>query len=178
LGSYNFGFDLAEGEIAEDLVRELLSGKRGSIEIKRDTIVSESGNIAVEWECRGKPSGIRVTTAMWWAFVLTGEKYQDEIVIMVLTERLKAMCDWHIKKGKSVDGGDDKESKMVLLDLGRLLLWNPYVGRMPKTDPKTTSPVTDRKTAPEKLVENPRGIHNGMPDPEQRPSAASQGPAR
>jgi len=48
----------------------------------------------------------------------------------------------------------------------------------PKPDPKTTSPVTDRKKTPENFVENPRGIHNGMPDPEQRPSAASKGPAR
>jgi len=48
----------------------------------------------------------------------------------------------------------------------------------PKNDPKTTSPVTDRKKTPENFVENPRGIHNGMPDPEQRPSAASKGPAR
>jgi len=53
-----------------------------------------------------------------------------------------------------------------------------YDPNSPKTDPKTTSPATDRKTAPENFVENPRGIHNGMPDPEQRPPAASQGPAR
>ena len=55
--------------------------------------------------------------------------------------------------------------------------WAP-TNNSPKTDPKTTSPVTDRKKTPKNFVENPRGIHNGMPDPEQRPSAASKGPAR
>ena len=34
---------------------------------------------------------------------------------------------------------------------------NPKGNNSPKTDPKTTSPVTDRKTAPENFVEKPTG---------------------
>lgn len=132
MGSCNFEFDLPEGEIGEDIVRELLSGKGGSIEVKRDTVVSDSGNIAVEFECRGAPSGIKTTKAMWWAFVLTGENYQDEIIIMILTERLRAMCDWSIQHRLFRPGGDGKQSKMVLLHLSRLLLWNPILVRTAK----------------------------------------------
>jgi len=130
LGHYNPYYDIPEGEIGEDIVRALLSGKAGAVEVKRDTIVSDSGNIAVEFECRGRPSGIRVTKAMWWAYLLSGENYQDEVAIMVLTERLRAICEWLIKRGEWIPGGDDNQSKMVLLHLGRLLLWNPALVRV------------------------------------------------
>ena len=129
MGSYQFDIDLPEGLVAEAQVRDLLQGKIGPIEVKRDTIVSESGNIAVEFECRGRPSGIRTTAARWWVFVLSGERYNDELHIWIETSRLTAICDWLIKKREWVPGGDDKHSKMVLLHLGRLLLWNPNHGR-------------------------------------------------
>ena len=130
LGHYNPDYDIPEGEIGEDIVRDLFSGRPGSVEVKRDTIVSDSGNIAVEFECRGRLSGIRATKAMWWVFLLSGENYQDEVAIMVLTERLRIMCEWLIEKGEWVPGGDDKQSKMVLLHLNRLLLWNPVLLRV------------------------------------------------
>lgn len=130
MGSYQFDIDLLEGQIAEDKVRDMLLGKLGPIEVKRDTRVSESGNIAVEFECRGQPSGISTTTAAWWAFELAGENYKDEIIIWIETERLRAMCEWLISKDDWVPGGDDKQAKMVLLHLNRLLLWNPTLIRV------------------------------------------------
>lgn len=129
MGSYNFGWDIHEGEIGEEIVRELLSGKPGMVEVKRDTIVSATGNIAVEYECRGRPSGIMVSTATWWAFVLSGKDFQDEIVIVILTERLRALCDYHIQKRETEPGGDDGQSQMVLLHVPRLLRWNPSLLR-------------------------------------------------
>lgn len=125
MGHYNPDWDIPEGEIGEDIIRDLFSGRPGAVEVKRDTIVSDSGNIAVEFECRGRPSGIRLTKARWWAFLLSGKSYQDNIAILVLTERLRLMCEWLIEKGHWKPGGDDKQSKMVLLHLNRLLLWNP-----------------------------------------------------
>ena len=133
MGHYNPDFDIPEGEIGEDIVRDLFSGRPGSVEVKRDTIVSDSGNIAVEFEYRDRPSGIRATKAMWWVFLLSGKNYQDEVAIMVLTERLRVMCEWLIENGDKRDcttGGDGNQSKMVLLHLNRLLLWNPTLVRV------------------------------------------------
>jgi len=139
LGSYQFDLDLTEGQIAEANVRDLLMGRLGPIEVKRDTKVSESGKIAVEFECRGWPSGIKTTTAVWWVFELAGGNYQDKILIWIETERLRTMCDWHIDKGDWVYGGDGKQAKMVLLRLSRLLLWDPQVT---KTKLATLAKVT------------------------------------
>ena len=132
MGSYNFGFDIEEGEVGEAIVRELLSGKRGTVEVKRDAIVSATGNIAVEYECRGMPSGIMTSTATWWAFVLSGDNYLDELVLMVLAARLRAICRYHIQKGEVKPGGDDGQSTMVLLHVPRLLSWNPAILRSAK----------------------------------------------
>lgn len=133
MGHYNPDWDIPEGEIGEDIVRDLFSGRSGAVEVKRDTIVSDSGNIAVEFEYRGRPSGIRATKAMWWAFLLSGENYQDNLAILVLTERLRVMCEWLIENGDKGDyatGGDGNQSKMILLHLNRLLLWNPALVRV------------------------------------------------
>jgi hypothetical protein len=133
LGHYNPDYDIPEGEIGEDIIRDLFSGRPGSVEVKRDTIVSDSGNIAVEFEYRDRPSGIRATNAKWWVILLSGENYQDNLAIVVLTERLRTMCEWLIENGDKSDcttGGDDNQSKMVLLHLNRLLLWNPTLVRV------------------------------------------------
>jgi len=132
LGSYQFDIDLKEGQIAEAKVRDMLQGRLGPIEVKRDTIVSQSGNIAIEFECRGQPSGIETSMATWWAFELSGEQYGDEIIIWIEANRLRAHCHWLIEQGKCKPGGDDGESKMALLHLGRLLLWNPSLVRTAK----------------------------------------------
>ena len=58
MGNYNFDLDLQDGEGGERLVQEILSGERGTVEVKRDFIVSESGRVAIEFLCRGRPSGI------------------------------------------------------------------------------------------------------------------------
>ena len=86
-----FDLDLGNGVDGEDLVKELLQGA-GKIEVKRDFGVSQSGNVAVEYYCRGKPSGLSVTTADWWAFVLDGEHYDSEVVVLIKTDRLKRIC--------------------------------------------------------------------------------------
>src|SRR5438552_3773489 len=45
----------------------------GSIEVKCDRRCSETGNLAVELEHRGHPSGIVTSTASGWCFVVDDE---------------------------------------------------------------------------------------------------------
>lgn len=83
------------------------SGRTLHIEVKNDSLKEHTGNVAIEFECRGKPSGIAVTKAKWWA-----SYYKNEFHILPV-EILKDMIEK--KKYKTwVYGGDDQAAKMYL----------------------------------------------------------------
>lgn len=117
----NFDIDLSWGQVYEEKIKQLLESK-GKIEVKTERdIWATTGNIAIEYECRGKKSGISVTKADWWFHVLT---LDDIMVGMVsfpvprLKMLMRAMYDQGI--AKKVNGGDDNASKMLLLPLKEL----------------------------------------------------------
>jgi len=65
--------DMALGKKGEEKVLGMLDGiNAGKIEVKTDARASETGNLFVEYECRGKPSGIETTKATAWVFVIDG----------------------------------------------------------------------------------------------------------
>lgn len=110
--------NLAEGEIAEEELRQLFTGGI-TIEVKRDFRVSDTGNVAIEQAHRGKPSGIEVTKAKVWAIVLDGPEYGGQVRVLIDTKRLKCLVGM-VKK--YVYGGDSKnKSKMKVLPLEWLL---------------------------------------------------------
>ncbi len=114
----DFDLDLKDGEIAEQELKELLAT---TIEVKRDFRCSNTKNVAVEYESRGKLSGIAVTKAKWWAFVLDGAYYEKEVIVLIRTERLKRIARAEHKKGNWIFGGDNDTSKMVLVPLEHLV---------------------------------------------------------
>ena len=63
----DFRYDLKRGQEAEEWFAGLLTSD--SIECKRDYRAHDTGNVFVEFESRGKPSGIRKTEAEHWAFI-------------------------------------------------------------------------------------------------------------
>ena len=71
-----FDIDLRAGKEGENLVQDTLVN--GTIEVKTDLKWKNTGNIYVETECfyqtsgAWEPSGLSVTKADWWAFVLNG----------------------------------------------------------------------------------------------------------
>jgi hypothetical protein len=84
----SFDLDFGYGRKGEQLVEELLTeGKR--IEVKRDRKWWSTNNIYIEVECffrksmSWEPSGINVTEAEYWAFVL------EKAVIMVPTSHVR-----------------------------------------------------------------------------------------
>jgi CRISPR/Cas system endoribonuclease Cas6 (RAMP superfamily) len=125
LGNYKFDIDLLEGEYAERMVKELLEGQRGTIEVKRDYKVSDTGNIAIEYESRGHKSGIATTEATWWAIVLDGNQFAHQMIILIKTNRLKEIAREFYKTNNHVSGGDKSTSKMVLIPLVSLLKVKP-----------------------------------------------------
>lgn len=112
-----FDIDLARGQVGEALVEEILQGGY-KIECKRDFMACDTGNVVIEFESRKKPSGIAVTTADWWAFILAG-KMKDDVVVMVKTSKLKEYIT--DKKPKWVCGGDGKTSRMYVIKIADLL---------------------------------------------------------
>jgi len=110
----NFDYDLIIGQQGEKLVDHIF--KNSTIEVKRDFWTGTTGNIAVEFESRGKPSGIAKTKSDYYAFVLA-EQFRDEVIIIIKTSRLKQIAREYYLKGRVKEMGDDKTSLSVLIPI-------------------------------------------------------------
>ena len=83
----DFDLDFSKGKEGEDLVEQTLLS--GTIEVKTDLKWQKTGNLYVETECyyqtsqQWEPSGLSVTKADYWAFVLNG------LILILPTEDLK-----------------------------------------------------------------------------------------
>ena len=114
--SKNFDIDLKFGQIYEEKIRDIFSGK---IEVKAERDKWKStGNIAIEIRCRNKPSGLSTTEADWWFHLLV---YEGDVKMgfMFKVERLKQIIKNKIKKDKVciMYGGDNNESELVLIPI-------------------------------------------------------------
>lgn len=84
----SFDLDFGFGRKGEQLVDELLTGSR-TVEVKRDRKWAKTNNLYIETECFFKkiedwaPSGLGVTEASYWAFVL------EDSTLIVPTEVLR-----------------------------------------------------------------------------------------
>ena len=103
----SFLTDLPFGEKYERESKSILEGKDVKVEVKADRLCQKTGNVYVETESRGKPSGINVTTAKFWGFCLWLEKREAQTWVLVPTKILKKlMTKYPIKVG-----GDNWTSK-------------------------------------------------------------------
>jgi len=92
-----FDIDLKFGEGVEC---KLKSALEGTIEVKAERdIWLDTGNIAIEYSSRGKPSGIAVTEAKHWCQALIKD---NEVVayIVLPTKKLKAITRHFYKREK------------------------------------------------------------------------------
>ena len=60
-----FDIDLEYGQVREELVANMLQNKKIEVKSERDKW-QKTGNIAIEYESYGKPSGINATEADYW----------------------------------------------------------------------------------------------------------------
>ena len=116
---FNPHFDLCLefGEKYENELQEILESKQ--IELKTDAKCIDTGNVYVEFESRGKASGIEVTTARYWVFCLHTDKFKEQTYVFIPTRRLKKLVKdnyYIIKKG-----GDNWTSKGYLIPKEDLL---------------------------------------------------------
>ena len=112
-----FDIDLEYGEIREDKIKDMLTGKKIEVKSEKD-LWQKSGNICIEYESWGKPSGIRATESDYWFHNLcVGEETFCTLVFD--TNSLKKIIR-NLDSKKSVSGGDNNASRMYLLNLQKL----------------------------------------------------------
>ena len=112
-----FDIDLEYGKVREKQVADMLQDKKIEVKSERD-LWQKTGNIAIEYECYGKPSGINATESDYWFHNLCiGEDTFATIVFD--TKSLKRIID-NLDYKRSVLGGDNNASRMYLLNLQKL----------------------------------------------------------
>lgn len=109
-----FDIDLSKAQIREKELRDILG--KSKVEVKTDSIWKGSKNLAVEFRCRGKPSGISVSEAEYYAFILDANTYTEGILIIPI-EKLLYLARKFYRMGKVKNGGDDNASEMVLIPI-------------------------------------------------------------
>jgi len=112
-----YDLDLQYGEIREDKIRDMLENKKIEVKSERGMWL-QTGNIAIEYECYGKPSGINATDSDYWFHNLcVGDK--EFCTIVFDTNMLKLIVN-ELDSFKTVAGGDHNASRMYLVSLQKL----------------------------------------------------------
>ena len=77
-----------------------------------------SGNMAIEYKCRGKKSGIRKTKAMYFAYYIPNVRDKQLWVISVknLKEVLKTCVSKRVSGGETYYDSDEKVTRCYLID--------------------------------------------------------------
>ena len=115
-----FDIDLKYGQEREQRLASILDKDKNKIEVKteRDWWF-KTGNIAIEVECNGKPSGIMATKADYWVHILA-EGDKDYCRLIFDTRTVKRLAKKYI--GTLKNGGDGWRSRFVLIPLSEIFL--------------------------------------------------------
>jgi len=113
-----FDIDLSFGKHWEQYIDDMFSGaKTCEVKTERDKW-AQTGNICIESESYGKPSGIEATEADMWVHNLTVD---NELVCSLVfpVEKLKEILPKLPQR--TVMGGDNNASKLQLVSLVKLM---------------------------------------------------------
>jgi hypothetical protein len=142
MGNYNFNEDYRDGKTAElesierlkkyysissDTDFEQCNDSRYDIkiissgltyEVKNDLMAEKTGNIAIEYECRGKQSGLAITIADFWIYKFCGDFFLFD------TKKLRAELFINKNYYRDVIGGDaGSNTKMFLVKISEFKKW-------------------------------------------------------
>jgi hypothetical protein len=93
-------------------------GKKSFIEVKSEKLASKTGNICIEYFCRGKPSGISVSIAQYY-FIYVVKNDKEYRVFKIPTIELKYLIKNKLYI-RECNGGDDMASKLYLFKIDML----------------------------------------------------------
>ena len=108
-----FDLDLKYGQIREKALAKILGDSKIEVKTERK-FWKKTGNIAIEFESFGKPSGIETTEANYWVQILAdGDGFYTMLIFSV--DNLKSIVKNFEANIKNV--GDAKASKVYLIPL-------------------------------------------------------------
>lgn len=112
-----FDLDLQYGQVFEQKVADMLQNSTIEVKTEREKWKS-TGNIVIEFESRGKPSGIAATEADYWFHNLA----LGEDIVMTLVFPTKVLKNYIVQAmPRIVRGGDNNTSRLYLLNLQDLV---------------------------------------------------------
>jgi hypothetical protein len=112
-----FDIDLQYGTIREDKVAAMLTDKKVEVKSERGMWM-KTGNIAIEYQSYGKPSGIKATESDYWFHNLCiGDN--EYCTLVFKTDVLRTIVD-KLDTFRTVSGGDHNASQMYLVNLQKL----------------------------------------------------------
>ena len=104
-----------EYQLNDDNRYDLLLDNKIKVEVKADRLSHWTRNMAIEFECFDKPSGINTSEADFYIYFVV-KPNNEYTVYKIKTEDLKKK----VEGCKIVFGGDMKASKMYLLSLNAM----------------------------------------------------------
>lgn len=121
-GMRGFDIDLKFGKHFEELIDDIFKGVyKSEVKTERDKWIGY-GNMVIETEYNGKPSGLERTEADVWVHNFA---YQGELIFSLLipTDVLKDIVHTMVtdKTARVTKGGDSWKSKLTLVPLKEIL---------------------------------------------------------
>jgi hypothetical protein len=108
----DFKYDLKLGQVKEKELGDIFNEKK--VEVKYDLQALKTGNVYVEYQSRGKPSGISTSQADYYCFCF------EKTYHLIKTDDLKIRCRSYLGTERDKDGGDNNTSKGILLPIKKL----------------------------------------------------------
>ena len=112
-----FDIDLKYGPLREKKVHDIFSNKKIEVKTERDWWF-KTGNIALEYECNGKPSGINATESDYWIQILAKGNKNHCMLVFEVKELKKIVKKYKEQYTRMV--GDRNASKCVILPIRKL----------------------------------------------------------
>ena len=112
-----FDIDLKYGQLREKKVHDIFSNKKIEVKTERDWWF-KTGNIALEYECNGKPSGINATESDYWIQILAKGNKNHCMRVFEVKELKKIVKKYKEQYTRMV--GDRNASKCVILPIRKL----------------------------------------------------------
>lgn len=109
----DFRYDLKIGQAKEQELGSIFNDK--TVEVKHDLQATKTGRVYVEYQSRGKPSGIATTQADYYCFCF-GSTFH-----LIPTPLLKERCRKYLGTWHDKAGGDNNTSKGILLPIRELI---------------------------------------------------------
>jgi hypothetical protein len=103
------------------------------VEVKSDCLAGKTGNLAIEYKCNNKASGLTATTADFWIYFVRYDynDLENFDVYKIPIKKLRKKCK---KYGVIKSGGDNNRARMYLVKKEKFKKYLIYKGEKKKNE--------------------------------------------